>query len=58
MQWQLIVVLGLAVSAVLFLVASVSYLNIRGIYSAAQRVLRLRSGRAKARSMTEASCRG
>jgi hypothetical protein len=58
MQLPFIAVLSLAVSAVLFLVAFFEYPNIRGIHSVVQRMLKLRSERTRARSITETGCRG
>jgi hypothetical protein len=54
MNGQLIA-LGLAILAVLSFAAFISYLNMRGIYSAARKVLRLRSTRAGVRSVREVS---
>ncbi len=58
MQWQLIVVLGLAISAGLFLAAIVLYSNMHSISSAVQRVLRLRLDTTRYRSTTQDDCRG
>jgi HAMP domain-containing protein len=58
MQWQLIVVLGLAISAVLFIAAVVLYSNMRGVSSAVQRLLRLRIDSTRYRSTTQDDCRG
>jgi hypothetical protein len=58
MQWQLILVIGLAVSAILFLVAVVLYLNMQGVRSAVQRVWRLRIDSTRYRVTTKNDCRG
>ena len=58
MQLEFIAGLSLVVPTVLVLAAFVWYQNIRGIHIAVQRILKLRSERTRARSITEASCRG
>jgi hypothetical protein len=58
MQWQLIVVLGLVISAILFLAAIVLYLNMHDISSAVQRVLRLRVDNTRYRYTARDDCRG
>jgi len=52
------VVVGLVVSIALCLTAFFLFSSLRGLYNTAQRVLRLRSDRTGARSMTDAGCRG
>ena len=58
MQLQLIVVLGLAISAVLFIAAIVLYSNMHGVSSAVQRMRRLRIDSTRYRSTTQDDCRG
>jgi len=58
MHWQFIALLGFAVSTILFLTAFFLYSNSRVLYSATRRMFRLRSDRARARSMTDVGCRG
>lgn len=55
MNWQFIKILGLAVFAVLSFATFISNSNMRGVYSAAWKASRLRSARARARSVTEVS---
>jgi len=57
MHWQFMILVGFAVSAVIFLAAFLVYSNLRGLYSVTQRVFRLRSDRTRAGSM-DTSCRG
>jgi len=58
MHWQLIAVAGFVVFFVLLLVALSLYSNLQGQRSAIKPALRLKSGRAEARSVTGADCRG
>jgi len=58
MQWQLIVILGMAILAVLFLAAVVLYSNMNVISNAVQRALRLRIDSTRYRPTTQDDCRG
>ena len=58
MHWQLIVLLGFAISSILFLVVFFLYSNLRVLQSATQRVFRLWSDRTRDRSMSDVSCHG
>lgn len=59
MNLQFIAVVGFVVSVVLCLIAFFLFLGLRGLYNTAhQRILRLRSERTGARSMTDAGCHG
>jgi len=57
-NYQFIAVVVLVVSIALCLTAFFLFSSLRGLYNTAQRVLRLRSDRTGARSMTDAGCRG
>jgi hypothetical protein len=56
MQWQIIVVLGIAILAVLFLAAVVLYSNMRGISNAVQRVMRVLIDGTRYRPVTQDEC--
>ena len=58
MNWQFIVLLGFAISIILFLVVFFLYSNLRVLQSAKQRVFRLWLDRTRDRSMTDVGCRG
>ena len=58
MHWQFMVVVGFTLCTVLFLAAYVSHSNLRAIYIAARKMLRLRSEQTRARSTTQAGCLG
>jgi len=58
MDWQFATFVGFAVFIILFIVAFSLYSNLRGLYNVAQRVLRLRSDRTRARSVTDTRCLG
>ena len=58
MHWQLMVLLGFAIFAILFLVAFFLYSNSHVFYSAARGIFRLRPDRTRVRSMTDVGCRG
>jgi len=58
MNLHFIAVVGFVISIALCLTAFFLFSSLRGLYSVAQRVFRLRSDRTGARSMTDSGCRG
>jgi len=58
MHWQFAVLLGVAICAILVLMAFFLYSNSRVLYSVTRRMFRLRSDRTRVGSMTDVGCRG